>query len=286
MNNLLIHPTTNHQMETLIQAEPHSILIYGSEGSGKQAIAQVIALNVLDIQSVANPRILYIKRDDTSIGIDQVRTIREFLKRKTTGEKSIRRMIVIIDSHLMTDEAQNAILKTLEEPPKDTMILLTADDPTKLKHTIRSRTQQLIVLPVSKADAKTYFTNKKYKQQDIDSAFYMSDGRAGLMSSILNESDTHKLVIAIANAKQLLNQSKYERLLKIDTMIKDKINLKRDLVGLETIVSSGIRLAADKNNVELVRKFYSISKSIEKTKQELHENGNPKLLLTKLFLNI
>ncbi len=282
----LLHPTTRHQLVALQQSLPHAILIHGNAGIGKKAIAEEFIANVVGDVNENNPNILRIIPDGGSIGIEQVRSIRDYLKRKTSGKEAIRRVIFISNSHFLTTEAQNALLKTLEEPPKDTIVILTADDPTKLKQTIRSRTQQLIVLPVALQEVQEFYSLQGYKQPDILAAYYMSDGRAGLINAILNDSEEHELVRAISNAKQLLKQSSYERLTQIDAFIKDKENLATKLIGLERVVASGLRQAADKNNVGAVRKFYKISRLIERTKIALAANGNSKLMLTELFINL
>ena len=282
----LLHSTTRHQLVALQQALPHAVLIHGNAGTGKEAIAEELVAYVAGNISKNNPNILRIIPDGGSIGIDQVRSIRNYLKRKTPGKNAVRRVIFISNSHLLTTEAQNALLKTLEEPPKDAIVILTADDPTKLKQTIRSRSQQLIVLPVALEDVQEFYNHQGFKQSDIVSAYYMSDGRAGLIDAVLNDSEKHELVRAISSAKQLLKQSAYKRLAQIDAMIKDKDNLATKLMGLERVVASGLRQAADKNNVDAVRKFYKISKLIEKTKVALSANANSKLMLTELFINL
>lgn len=286
MTEILLHPTTRHQLTSLLQTLPHAVIIHGSDGTGKKALAHEFIAQILGKQSQNSPYMLSITPENGHIGIEQVRNIRDFLKRKTTGSIVIRRVIVISDSHCLTTEAQNALLKTLEEPPKDTIVILTADDPTKLKQTIRSRAQQLIVLPISLEDAQKFYTPQGHEQKNIVSAYYMSDGRAGLLGAILTNSTDHELVRAIKKAKQLLEQSKYERLAQLDTIIKSKENLMINLSGLERIIMSGLRQAADKNNADTVRKFYTLSNYIEQTKQALLANGNPKLVLTKLFINM
>lgn len=283
MNKLLLHPTTDYQMQALLQARPHAVLIAGGTGSGKQAIAELFFETIL-----ANKQhnILTIGSDGNSIGIEEIRKIRDFLNRKTTGAEQIRRIIFVAEAQTMTGEAQNALLKTLEEPPEDTMVILTADDPTSLKHTIRSRAQLLLVLPVPHEAAEKYFTKEKYPKEAIQTAYYMSDGRVGLLKALLDEAKDHSLVTGIIEAKNLLKATPYERLVLIDGLSKQKDQTGLLLQGLERVVTSGLRTAAEKKNEPNVKKFYQLSKSIQNAGKMLKANTNPKLVLTDLFLRM
>ncbi len=287
MADLLLHPTTKHQLTTLLQSPPHAVLISGGAGVGKEAVADLLARQILSATAIANnPSVLHIKPEEQSIGIESVRAIGNFLKRKTTGVNNIRRIVLITEAHRMSTEAQNALLKTLEEPPADTMIVLTADDPTALKPTVRSRSQHVLVLPVSLDQAEVFFKSGGHSQAAIQTAYYMSEGRAGLLAAMLEGSEEHELVAAIDQSKNLLQMTTYERLLQVETLSKQKLELVVLLQGLERVVLSGLRRAADKNNELAVKKFYRLSKQIQKAQEALARNGNAKIVLTDLFLNL
>lgn len=287
MNNLLLHPTTERQLEALLLSPPHAVLIFGPAGAGKGAIAAQFVEQTLGTKSlVNNPYLLEISPDPTSIGIESVRAIRDFLRHKTTGKAELRRIILIKEAQTMTEEAQNALLKTLEEPPADTMVILTANDPTALKATIRSRSQQLLVLPVSQEAAETYFKAGGFKQPVIQTAYYMSEGRVGLLKALLDGANDHELVQAIGQAKELLKTSSYDRLVQVDKLSKEKQQLAWLLQGMELVATSGLRQAADKNKQDMVRKFYVLSKQIQQTQDALVKNANAKIVLTELFMNI
>lgn len=286
MEDLLLHPTTAHQLKALLQAQPHAILISGSTGTGKHAIAQQFVAQILGPETINNPYILHISPETNGVSIEEIRKIRNFLNRKTSGKAKIRRIVLVTDSHTMTSEAQNALLKTLEEPPADTMVILTASDPTALKQTIRSRSQQLLVLPVSQESAEAYFKTAGYQNQDIQTAYYMSDGRVGLLKALLEGAGDHELVGAIAQAKELLKMPVYERLVQVDGLSKEKDHVALLMQGLERVVLSGLRQSADKKSEAAVKKFYHLSKSIQRAQEALGKNGNAKLVLTDLFLNM
>ncbi len=86
-----------------------------------------------------NPDLLLIL-PDKSIKIDQIRRIQGFLSKKSWHGES-QKMVIIKQAELMTNPAQNAFLKTLEEPPANSHIILTTNNKTALIDTIISRCQ-------------------------------------------------------------------------------------------------------------------------------------------------
>ncbi len=88
------------------------------------------------------PDTLILAADKPSIGIEEVRDLQSFLSRKPT--KNPRNVAVIIDAHKLTLPAQNALLKTLEEPPGDSQIYLVTTKPDLLLPTITSRVESQI----------------------------------------------------------------------------------------------------------------------------------------------
>jgi len=72
-----------------------------------------------------------------------------------TPQASDRRVVIINDAHRMTTEAANALLKTLEEPPAQALLLLITDSPETLLPTIRSRCQQIRFFPLNATDVQS-----------------------------------------------------------------------------------------------------------------------------------
>jgi len=93
-----------------------------------QEIDKGKALDVLEIDAASNR------------GIDEVRSLKEIIK--TSPSKMRKKVFIIDEAHQLTKEAFNALLKTLEEPPEQTMIILATTEYTKIPLTIASRTQQ------------------------------------------------------------------------------------------------------------------------------------------------
>lgn len=97
------------------------------------------------------PNVLEIK-PDTSIGITEVREIQHFLSRKATQGSHI---VLIYDAHLLTLPAQNALLKTLEEPPSYSQIYLITSFSDQLLPTVQSRCEIISSISSSEHDIVT-----------------------------------------------------------------------------------------------------------------------------------
>ncbi len=101
----------------------------------------------LNLKEVIN---LKPKPDKANIGIDQVRDLLTKLSFKAAGQ----RLVIISPAELLTLEAQNALLKTLEEPPPATFLILTTSQPNRLIPTVRSRCHLIFIKEQKKQLAK------------------------------------------------------------------------------------------------------------------------------------
>jgi len=96
-----------------------------------------------------HPDFVFLPPSGQSIRIDQIRALREFIPVKPA--LSPRKVVVIDDAHLMTRESANALLKTLEEPPPNTLLVLTARSRDALLPTVLSRTYPVAFAPLDAA---------------------------------------------------------------------------------------------------------------------------------------
>lgn len=284
MAKLLLHETTEYQLGVAKTSLPHAVLISGKTGAGKHAIALELATAALGVDdATTQPYYLEVIPEKSQISINEVRAIRDFLSKKTTGTGTIRRVLFIPNAQTMGNEAQNALLKTLEEPPADTMIILTIDDISSVKATIRSRAQHILCLPVVLDDAIKHYAST-YSEPEIVKAYHLSAGQPGLLQALLENQIDHPVVQAIQQAKDILKSNKYERLALIDTFTKDKVALHDIITGLQQVVNAGLRQASESQNVTVAKRYYTIDAAILETREYLQRSGNPKLALTQLFL--
>lgn len=133
----------------------HAYLFVGPRGTGKTSTARILAkmVNCEDKNAPCNKCSSCISITDGSNldlieidaasnrGIEDIRTLREKIKLAPTSSK--KKVYIIDESHMLTQEAFNALLKTLEEPPSHALFILATTDPQKIPQTILSRVQRL-----------------------------------------------------------------------------------------------------------------------------------------------
>ncbi len=113
---------------------PHAILFSGTRGTGKTTLARIFA-NAIGTSSVD----LYEIDAASNRGIDDIRELREAVH--TVPYESKYKVYIIDEVHMLTKEAFNALLKTLEEPPAHVVFILATTEEDKLLDTILSRCQ-------------------------------------------------------------------------------------------------------------------------------------------------
>lgn len=285
MKTLLVHPITKKEIDNLVKDMPHAIMLTGSHSAGKRTLARYIATATLGAPVQKHPYFITIEPDKNSITIEQIRDLKRFVRLKTTGNGHIRRIALITEAHLMTTEAQNALLKLLEEPPADTVLILTAVGDQSMKPTIYSRVQRVAVRPVQFDQAKAFAT--VHDKADLaERAYALSMGDAGLFIALMNSDNTHPLLSAIQEAKSLLTVTVFERLGRVDELSKDKEVLSNVLIALKRIASAALKTAAQKQDTMLEKRWLATLESVYDCEKYTHSNANTKLLLTDLFLRI
>jgi len=113
---------------------PHALLFTGSRGVGKTSIARIFAREI-----GTDPLDIYEIDAASNRGIDDIRELRDAVL--TSPYKSEKKVYIIDEVHMLTKEAFNAFLKTLEEPPAHVVFILATTEADKLLDTIVSRCQ-------------------------------------------------------------------------------------------------------------------------------------------------
>jgi DNA polymerase III subunit gamma/tau len=133
----------------------HAYLFSGPRGTGKTSTARILA-KVLNCDApadgepcgkcencvaVAEGRITDWLLEQDAASKSKVDDMRDLIERVPLGTSGKRRVIILDEVHMLSQGAENALLKTLEEPPEHVVFVLATTDPQKVRPTIRSRTQ-------------------------------------------------------------------------------------------------------------------------------------------------
>jgi len=191
----------------------HALLLSGAAGTGKYDLAEEWSASLLCLEN-RNPacgqcrscqlfstgahpdyRFLTFEINEkngnlrTEIVVDQVRSLISSLQLTTTI--SVRKVALIYPAEALNRSASNALLKTLEEPPGDTVILLVSDDPGRLTATIRSRCQNLLVRLPDRAVALEWLLSAgDYDAEDARAALVAAAGSPLKAQQMLEDGST------------------------------------------------------------------------------------------------
>ena len=158
---------------------PHALLIEGAVGSGRRTLAHIIARAALcrdsdpaarpcgvctACQKAVPPDLTVLGEDGTAIPVDAIRRLRE--DAYLLPNESAYRVMVLVGADNMRHEAQNALLKILEEPPAHVLFILTCDSRTAMLSTIQSRCVCLTLSPTTWEEAAPVLRSRLPRAED------------------------------------------------------------------------------------------------------------------------
>lgn len=299
----------------------HSYIFSGEAGVGKKYIAKLFAMALqcengseepcMECRSCkmalagSHPDIIFVTHEKpASVGVDDIReqVVEDADIRPYCSKKKI---YMIPDASKMTVQAQNALLKTLEEPPAYCHIMLIADNTDALLPTIRSRCVEMAIHPATEEETRAYLINEMLlSDNDARLVALFSQGNLGKARKMANSGDFNdKLIESIRflkNSKDMDTISRlefdkkiaadkqgiYDYLELFSLWFRDVLYFKASNDPERIIFRDEIKAIRQRAAVSSYEGLMEISKAIDSAKARLQANVNPELVLELLFLTI
>ena len=270
----------------------HSYIFSGQYGIGKKQIAiefakMILCLNkdnapcgkcksCLELENDNNPDFNIIKPDG-KIKIDQIRQMLEKVYEKPII--SDKKVYIIDDAETMTVEAQNCLLKTLEEPPEYIVIILITSNESNLINTIKSRCLKLTFNPLENSEIKQYLEKYLDFQNVSETMLEIFEGSIGKALKVKEKQELYN------NIETTLNNFSCESVIELinnaTEIYKGKENINEILEYFNIYF-----LKKAKEEYNNASKYVKAIEIVEDTKKRLVYNSNYDMTIDNLLINI
>lgn len=252
----------------------HSYMFLGTSGIGKKMLAREFALEVLEVKDNENiPDLLYVEPDGNSIKIEQIREMQKRVQEKPIG--AIRKVYIIDEADKMTKEAQNCLLKTLEEPPEFAIIILIGTNENAFLTTIKSRCMILHFNKIGDEQLKKYLQENFNMQNITQNMLEMYQGSIGKAIYLKDKENIYQElenVVKQINTKDLIEITKSAEILYKE---KDEIYEMLDYINI-------LLLKQAKEDY----RYTNCIQIVENTKKRLKQNANYDMSIDNMLFNI
>ena len=289
-NNIIGNDKNKNILINTIKTErvSHSYIFCGIEGIGKKAIAKEFAKSILCLEKERpcnkcksciefntnnNPDFFLLEPDSGKIKIEQIREMQ-----KKVAEKPIissKKVYVINDADTMTPEAQNCLLKTLEEPPEYITIILICSNENNLLSTIKSRCTRLYFEQLSNNDIKKYI-NINFPDENIDeNILEIYQGSIGKIIKLREKRELYEKI------EKIIEQLKEKDLIEIIQMSEEIYQSKEEINNILEYINI-LLLKMCKINLNYAKTI----NIVEDTKKRLKANSNYDMCIDNMLFNI
>lgn len=267
----------------------HSYLFIGNKGIGKSEFAKEFAKGILcqneqkpcltcksciEFDNQNNPDFYYIGLgEESSIKIE---TIRQMQKRiQELPIVSNRKVYIIDDSDYMTKEAQNSLLKTIEEPPEFVTVILITSNENKILNTIQSRCLKVNFKAIKDEELQTYL-KETYKIENLSNNMLKAcGGSIGKALQLYEKQDAYTIIEKVFS--NIHNYHIVSAIKELEILYKDKENIFEMLDYINVIF-----LNKAKEDIT----YIGYIEQIEITKKKLNSNCNYDMAIDSLLFSI
>jgi DNA polymerase-3 subunit delta' len=237
------------------------------------------------------------------IRISSIREIKDLIY--LTGSENRTKVFLISDADNMNPQSANALLKILEEPPKNSLLILTTSKLNSLLPTIIGRCQKIHFDSISKENIKKYIKKIKPEFSDTQLNFYseLADGSVSKAQSIVegNYDELRKKVLVLLRNLVTMNTIKAGFDIDFITGKKDKERVRQFLILMQIWIrdvlykrSGTDGFVVNKDEMESISKFagrynsdyFEIINLLENSINDIDYNVNLELMLFNLFVKI
>lgn len=293
----------NFKQRCLKNTLSHAHLIAGEDGVGKGKLANILAKFILngDLDRKYVDIINY-SSEKSSFGVDDVRDIIEEVYKKPF-EKD-KKVIIIHEGNKLTIQAQNALLKTIEEPPKGVYIIILCESLELILDTIKSRCEIYKLKPLTKSELYEYIKIKKfnYDENEIKSAIAFSEGVPGRIDRYFNDDKLRELRNNIVILIKNLNKNDLEAILQQEESFSNLKNDKEEVLNIFGLFIRDILINKEIENEEFIinsdkledikeltkemsfKKLNNMIKTIEEARRNIKSNVSWGMMLRVMLM--
>ncbi len=293
--SLLLHSHTVRQLGEIVNGTlMHGYVFHGPAGIGKATAARDLSKRLncrqggndaciicRQIDSGSYPNVIVVRpQDKPSIGIDQIRDLGQMLSLQPYV-KSGRRVVIIDEAQAMTREAQNALLKFIEEPPPATLLILISPTLQTLLPTVTSRLGAVYFQPLDEtAVAAWLMADRNASSLDSTTAAARSGGRPGLAVTLLGAGGS-AVESAVSAAAKLTHGTLFARLVEAARIAAAKEDASAVADALHAAAAENL-----KNDTMPPAAAGRMMEAAERMKRYLGSNVTPRSALERFVLEV